>query len=310
MGQLYLVAFLFGLLNLLFEVAYRAYLPALIPRSQLVEGNSKLELSRAGSELIGPGVGGLLIRIATAPIALLVDAGTYLVSALFLRSIDAVEPKLDAGRTSSVWLDIREGLATITNQPVLRSLAGCAGTIGLFNSALETVLILYILRELDVGTGLLGLIFSIGGLGFLAGPVIMNRISEQVSPRAALIVGILVVGFSDLLIPLAGGPRFVVITVLIVAQFFFGVGFTTFSIVRVSTQQAVTPNEFQGRTHATMAVLLGSGALIGGLIGGAIAEVIGVRMTLVIAAIGELAAALWVLGVPAETPAGEASARN
>lgn len=305
MGQLYLVAFLFGLLNLLFEVAYRAYLPALIPRSQLVEGNSKLELSRAGSELIGPGVGGLLIRIVTAPIALLVDTCTYLVSALFLRSIDAVEPKLEDGRASSLWLDIREGLATITRRPVLRSLAGCAGTIEFFNSALEAILILYILDQLDIGPGLLGLIFSIGGLGFLAGPVIVSRLDGRVSPRVALVVGILVLGISDLLIPLAGGPHFVVIAILIVAQFFFGVGVSTFSIVRVSTQQAGTPDEFQGRTHATMAVLLGSGALIGGLLGGAIAEGIGVRGTLAVAAIGELTASLWILRFPTETTANE-----
>lgn len=301
MSQLYLVAFLFGLLNLVFEVAYRAYLPALVPRSQLVEGNSKLELSRAGSELVGPGIGGLLIRIATAPFALIIDAGTYLISAVFLHLIGSSEPTPHHDESSTLRSDIRDGLSTIFQHPALRSLVGCAGIIGLFNSALEAIFILYILRQLDIGPGLLGLIFSIGGMGFLAGPVIIGRLGGRVSQRTLLVAGILIVGFSDLLVPLAGGPRPLVIAMLVTAQFLFGVGFTTFSIVRISVQQAATPDELQGRTHATMAVLLGSGALIGGLLGGAIAELIGVRLTLVFAAIGELGAALWILRFPTES---------
>ena len=293
--QLYIVAFCFGLLNLLFEVAYRAFLPSLVSRSQLVEGNSKLELSRAASELIGPGLGGLLIRIVSAPFALIVDAASYLVSAAFLQRIRVEDRIVDERRQSTLRADIHEGLIAIYRHPTLRAIAGCVWTIGVFNCALEAILILYIVSELDIGAGLLGLIFSAGGVGFLLGPFLVARLDRYVSARSMLVVGILVIGAGDLLVPLASGSRLAVVLTLVAGQFIFGVGVTTFSIVRISVQQAVTPDNLQGRTHATMTVLIGGATLAGGVAGGAVAELVGLRLTLGIAVAGELLSVLWFL---------------
>ena len=99
-GQLYMVGFVVGALTVAFDVAYQSYLPALIGRGQLVEGNSKLELSRSAAQIGGPGLGGILVSALTAPYAVAVDAASYVASAIFLQRIRTVEPPPTAGRNA------------------------------------------------------------------------------------------------------------------------------------------------------------------------------------------------------------------
>jgi MFS family permease len=298
---LYIVTFLEGILVLFFNVAHRSFLSSLVEREQLVEANSKLELSNSVTEIVGPGVAGGLVQLVTAPIAIAVDAISFLISALFLGLIRTPEPapKLSDQR-QNVWREVDEGLRLVFSNSLLRAIAGCIGTVGLFNSVLETVFILYLTGELGIGPGLLGLIFASGSVGFLIGALLPEWVTRRFGLGSGIIGGLLLTGLSDLLIPLVDGSVAVVVVtmILVAAQFFFGLGLTIFNIGQVSLCQAITPGHLQGRMNATMRFLSWGIVPLGGLLGGGLGEMIGLRSTLLLAALGEIFAVLWLLLSP------------
>jgi MFS family permease len=298
---LYVVAFVVGTLTLFFDVAHRSFLPSLIGSQQLVEGNSKLELSGSVAEILGPGVAGGLVQLVSAPIAIAVDVASFLISALFLGAIRTPEPApRPSGEQQNVGGQIREGLTLVFGDRLLRAIAGCIGTVSLFNSVLEAVFILYVTRELGLGPGLLGLIFSSGSVGLLLGTFLPGWLARRLGLGSGIIGGLLLVGLSDLLIPLLN-PSMAVVTiapVLVVAQFFFGLGMVVFSIGQVSLRQTITPDHLQGRMNATMSFVAWGVVPLGGLLGGVLGETTGLRQTLFLAAGGELLAVLWLLLSP------------
>ncbi|MDQ6601536.1 MAG: MFS transporter, partial [Chloroflexota bacterium] len=165
--DLYVIAFLVGILTLFFEVAYQSFLPAVVGRAQLVDGNSKLETTRSAAQIAGPGAAGALVQLVTAPVAIAVDAASFLVSVLFLGLIRTPEPS--PARTMArrrVWAELNEGLRAVLDDPILRATMGSAGTVNMFGSLLFAVFVLYALR-LGIGAGLLGVIFAVGNLGYL-----------------------------------------------------------------------------------------------------------------------------------------------
>jgi hypothetical protein len=157
MGHLYAVAFAVGALTVLFDVAYQSYLPSLVKREQLVEGNSKLQASASAARVGGPGLGGLLVQLVGAPRALLLDAGSYVVSAASLLAIRNREPapaaEGDGQPRTRLRQEIGEGLAVTYRNPVLRSLAGLAATYNLFSQVIDALLVLYATRELGLSAG-------------------------------------------------------------------------------------------------------------------------------------------------------------
>lgn len=298
---LYIVVFLMGTLGLFFNVAHRSFLPSLVEREQLVEGNSKLEMSSSVAEIVGPGLAGGLVQLVTAPVAIAVDAISFLISALCLGLIRTPEPApKSSDQRQNVWREVVEGLRLVSGNRLLRAIAGCIGTLGLFNSALEAVFILYVTRELRIGPGLLGLIFAIGSVGFLLGSLLSGWVTRRFGLGSGIIGGLLLVGLSDLLIPLVDGSRvaLVIMSVLMTAQFFFGLGLTIFNIGQVSLRQAITSDHLQGRMNATMSFIAWGIVPFGGLLGGGLGETIGLRPTLLLAALGEILAVLWLLLSP------------
>jgi MFS family permease len=198
----------------------------------------------------------------------------------------------------SIWREAIEGVRLVVGHPLLRPLAGCVGMVSLFNSVLETVVILYLTRELGIGPGLLGLIFASGSVGFVVGALLPERAAQRFGLGPAIIGGLLIAALGDLLVPLAGGPVVVVVVILIVAEFFFGLGLTIYEVGQASLRQAVTPDHLQGRMNATMQVVALGTVPLGGLLGGALGEIIGLRMTLIVAALGEMLALAWLLFSP------------
>jgi len=202
-----LIVLVSGVGSLLFDVAYQAFLPSVVERHRLVEGNSKLELSRTASELIGPGVAGNLIQILGAPLTLLFNALLYVVSALALwrirvrEHIDCLEQERGAG----MWRRIQAGLGVVWQTATLRAVVGARGVLNLFNAMLEAVFVLYVVRVLDVGPATLGLVFSIGGLGFLVGALLPSLVNRRLGLGVTTAVALVMVGGSDLLVPLAEG---------------------------------------------------------------------------------------------------------
>ena len=299
MPLLYAVVLAIGLLNLFFDVAYQAFLPTIVPRERLVEGNGKLELSRTAAEVAGPGLAGGLVQLLTAPVALLLDACSYVASGLLIAWIKVAESLPDrASRPTRLLDEIREGLGVVLGDPRLRALLGGRGIFMFFNEMLEAVFVLYIARSLGVGPALLGAIFAVGGAGFVVGALLPERVAHRIGVGPALAGAVAIVGLSDLLVPLAEGSRWVVVPLLTVAQFFFGIGLTVFNVNQVSLRQAIVPDRLRGRAGGTTRFLTSALVPLGALLGGLLGEVIGLRETLTLAAIGELLAALWLWRSP------------
>ena len=294
-GFLYAVVLLTGALSLFFDLAYQAYLPTLVPRERLVDGNAKMKLSRTAAEIVGPGLAGGLIQLLTAPIAIALDAGSYLVSALFIARIRTPEPA-PARQDGAVrmWPEIREGLGVVFGDARLRSLVVGRGIVALFNAMLEAVFVLYITRVLGLGPALIGIIFAVGSVGFLIGALLPERLSSRIGLGPAMAGGVTLVALSDLVVPLATGSHAIVVPLLVLAQFFFGLGLTVFNVNQVSLRQAIVPDALRGRAGAVVRVILAGMVPLGAVLGGALGETIGVRETLLLAAAGELGAAMWL----------------
>lgn len=293
--HLYLIIFLVGIFSVFFDVADHSYLPTLVDRSQLTEGNGKLQMSRAVARLAGPGAAGWLVRVLSAPLALLVDAITYLISAAFVWAIRTPEPSPALkGSRASVFHEIREGIGTVLGNPVLRPLAGCTATINLFLFIIRAVLILYATRSLGIGPGLLGLIFTIGSIGAVAGSPLAVPIAARLGVGNTLLISTVISSAGMLLIPLASGPLAVTVPMLATAQILGAFGGTVYNINQISLRQAITPEHLLGRMNATMRVIVWGTIPLGGLLGGILGETLGLRTTLLLGAVGGLSAGLWV----------------
>lgn len=292
---LYLIAFLTGALALISSVAHQAVLPLVVERKDLVDANSKMALMSTVAEVTGPTIAGVLVRLLTAPIALLADAMSFLGSALLLSRLRVKEltPSSPDPRRR-IWRDISEGMQMAIGESRLRALIGSRALLNFFNAMLETVFILYIIRELNIGVAMLGIIFSIGSIGFLVGALLPDRMARRLGVGPTMVVGIAVVAVSDLIVPFAGGTSVVVIVLLMIAQFFFGLGLTVFNVHQASLRQALVPLEYLGRVGATIRVLADGLTPLGALLGGVMGAAFGLRETLILAALGELLAAVWL----------------
>ena len=290
------VAFCVGTLNVLFEVSYQSYLPALVRRDQLVDGNSKLETSRAGAQIAGPGLAGGLIHLLGAPVAVVLDAASFLVSGLLLGRIEREEPRPERGdEPGSVAREIREGLGYIWKHPLLRPIAGCTGTANFFGGMGVALLVLFATTELGLSAGALGIIFAAGSLGFLAGALVAGRVAGVLGVGRTIIVSTIVAAGGVSAIACAGGPTAVVWGVLLAATATTGGGAAVYNITQVSLRQTITPDRMLGRMNATMRFLVWGTLPLGNLAGGLLGDTIGLRATFGVAGIGSLLATLWPL---------------
>ncbi|OGO28314.1 MAG: hypothetical protein A2136_02520 [Chloroflexi bacterium RBG_16_54_11] len=301
---LYVVSFLVGALSLFFNIAYRSYLPGLVRKEELVRANSRLELSNSVAEIIGPGAAGGLVQLIGAPLAIAADAISFLISAFSINLIRTPEPTIKPpGTGTNIAEEIKAGLKLVFGEYELRSLAGCITSLSLFNAMFEAVQILFLTRQLSLNAVWLGFIFAFGSVGFLLGALVVDRLTIRIGLGRSLILGVLVTGMSDLLTPLAGtiGHFGLVVGMLVLGQFFFGMGLTTFQIGQFSLRQSVTPSNLLGRMNATLSMLTWGIVPLGGLLGGVLGEIIGLSPTLALAALGEILAVLWLLFSPIRT---------
>ncbi|HET9014019.1 MAG TPA: MFS transporter [Thermomicrobiaceae bacterium] len=296
---LYLVALVGGALTLVFDVAYQAFLPALLEREQLLEGNGKLELTRTAAALVGPALGGWLVGLLGGPLAVAVDAASYLVSAALVGRLRVRErslgPRSPLGR---IWHEIGEGVGIVLGDGRLRAVLGTRAVLSLFNAMLEAVVVLYLVRSLGLGPVLIGVVFSVGSAGFLLGALFADRVARRLGIGRSTVGGILVLGCGDLLVPLAHGPAPVAVPTVVAAELLFGLGLTVVNVNQASVRQALVPGSAQGRASATVRVVTSAAVPLGALLGGGLGGVLGLRPTLVVAALGELLAAGWVLASP------------
>ncbi|MET0938161.1 MAG: MFS transporter [Gaiellaceae bacterium] len=302
MGQVYVVAFLVGFCTVFFDVAYQSYLPSLVEREQIIDGNSKLEISRAAAQVGGPGLGGALVQIFTAPYAVLIDAISFLGSALFLLRIKKPEDRPVAekaadGSKPSLWAELKEGLHFVFGIPNLRAQAGCTATLNFFGSVAFSIYLVFAVRTLRLSAGVIGIVFSIGSVGPLLAALTSTRISGRFGIGPATIVMAALFGPATLLVafaPTSNGA----IPFLVVAGIVSGFASVAYNIIQVSYRQAICPPRLQGRMNSVMRFMVWGTIPLGTLLGGALATWIGLRETILVGAIGGGLAVLWIVFSP------------
>jgi MFS family permease len=297
--QLYIVLALTGILTVFFNVAYEAYLPSLVERENIVEGNTKLALSSAAAEVAGPGLAGVLIQAVTAPIAILLDALSFLLSVLTLAVIRKPEPPpAPAGVRKPIGHEVAEGMRAIWGNKLLRAFILSGGTRSFFGNFYGALYGLYAIRELGMGPAALGLTIATGGVGDLIGALVAGRLVRRYGLGPTLIGTFALSSSAGFLIPLAGGPVLLAVMLLMAAQLVGDMLRTVYTINEVSVRQTITPDRLLGRTNASMQLSEAGVGPLGALAGGVLGEMIGLRATLALAAIGSLAACLWLLFSP------------
>ncbi len=293
--QLYAVALLVSVLTVFFDVAYQAYLPSLVDRDDLVEGNSKLQASSSIAEVAGFSLAGVLVQALTAPIAVLVDALTFLVSAVSLAAIRSPESVLTTQRErQGTWKEIEEGVQLALRSATVRAVAGAVATRSFFGGVVGALFMLFLTRELVIDPAVMGVIFGLGGISSFLGALVAERITKRWDLGPTLLGTVLVSGGATFFIPLAGGPYPLVLLCLSAQQLIGDWAATVHDIDRVSLLQAITPGPLQGRMHASMRLVEWGGNLAGLLLGGVVGDTIGLRPTLLLAATGLTLSALWL----------------
>jgi MFS family permease len=302
--QVYVVAFLAGTLEVFFDVAYQSYLPSIVERDELVEGNSKLELSRAGSSVAGPTVAGFLIQLISAPFAIAFDALSYLGAALFVGLIrrpeaEPVPHDPATGKPPSMWQEARAGLGYVATNRYLRSIAACTGTFNLFGNISGAVLILYFVKA-DVGLGLtagaIGVILALGNIGVLLGALGGGRMAKAIGVGPTIITSAMIGGVAAFAIPLA--PKNDPFWFLVIGGVIAGFATVVYNVNQVGLRQAITPDRMLGRMNATMRLIVWGTIPVGALIGGILGTVFGLYPVLWVAAVGESLAFVPVLFSP------------
>jgi MFS family permease len=294
LGHLYAVAFATGVFTVFFDNASSAYLPSLIERQLLVDGNSKLELSRSGAQIAGPGLAGALIELMSAPVALVADALSFLASGALIARIRrparvaAERPK--GLRIGALGREVVEGARYLFRHPYLRAIALTTTTANFFRSALVAVLLVYLVREADASAGAIGLAFAVGNVGFLTAVLVVPAVTRRFGLGRTMRMAVSAFGPAAALVAVAPARWAVIAAAVMVFVDSFGIGLH--GVNQVSLRQAVTPERMRGRVAATLRLGMFGTMPLGTLLGGALGTFAGLRAALCVAAAGMFLAAV------------------
>ncbi|MBI2761678.1 MAG: MFS transporter [Chloroflexi bacterium] len=298
-AQIYVVSFLAGILTVFFDVAYLAVLPSLVKRQQVVEANSKLQVTVSVSQLAGPGAAGSLTQAVSAPVAVAADALSFVASALFLTWLRVAElPRRVATERRNIWAEIGEGLRVVTANPLLRAGAACTATINLFHNMNSAVVVLYLTREGNISPGLLGVIYTVASSGLLLGSLLVGRITKRLGLGTTLSISAFLFAVYWLVVPADAGGTAPEIVLLTLGMFLGSFGAPIFNINLVSLRQVITPDHLLGRVNATMRFLVWGVIPLGSVLGGVLGSTIGLRPTLTLGSVGLIPAFLWIFLSP------------
>jgi MFS family permease len=294
--QLYAVAFVVGVGTVFFDVAYQSYLPALVGRDQIVEGNSKLEVSRAGANIGGPGLAGGLVAVLTAPIAILADAISFLVSAVLLGVIKKTEEAPPREERRSLKAELGEGLRYVLTHRYQRGMVASVALANFFFQVVFSILLVYAVRELGLSAGTIGVVLAVGNLGTLAAALTARRISDRFGVGRTIVLAAVLFCPGSLLIALA--PKALAIPFITASMLIIGFGGILYNVTAISLIQAITPDRILGRANASRRFIVWGVIPFGGLAGGALGSAIGLRETMVIGALGGVLAIVPILLSP------------
>jgi MFS family permease len=287
-----------GVATVFFDVSYQSIVPSLVRPSQIAEANGKLQSSYEIANITGPGIGGWLVGAITAPLAVLATAATYVVSAVALAFTRDHEERREREDREPILREIWEGLHFVFSEKLLRRIVGTTGVSNFFSTVSQTLIPVFLLRELGFSPATVGLIFSLGAIGGLLGAMTTPHIVRWIGEARAIPVS--AIGFSiiGLLVPVAAVAPALAFP-LLVAQAFVG-SFTVllYNITQVTFRQRITPPRLLGRMNASVRFVVWGVMPIAALLAGALGTWLGVVPTMWIGAIGQLLAAGFVVFAP------------
>ncbi len=290
MTQLYVVILAYSALDLFFDVAYRSYLPSLVAAEDLLDANSKLTASAGVAEAGGFALSGWLVEWLTAPFAILVDAISFLASALAIALIRKPEPMpAPRARDASALRDIAAGARLIFSDGRLRAFGVIAVVGGFANSLVATLYMLFVVNGLGFRPGVLGVIFAVGGASSLFGALAARRAADTLGTGMAMVAGLAIEGVAYMLLPVARGAGVGSVGLLVAQQLIGDSAATVYFVNAVSLIQTITPKPMLGRVNASLRFVSLGSVLIGQLVAGFAGGMIGLRPTIAMGAAG-----LWV----------------
>ena len=295
MALLYIVGFLIGLFTVIGWPAYQVLMTERVGRENLVEANAKIGVADSAAQLVGPGLAGALIEWLTAPIAILLDAVSFFLSAWMLRGIPPRESDLPKAMPRSVMREIREGLTVVWQNRTLRALVWAIGAWQVFRHAFIAIVVLFATRELGFSAGHVGVLFMVAGLGSLAAAGVVAPFNRRFGMGPTMLGGIAGTGISWLVIGAATGSYWLASILFGAGLFLLDLSAMIFFINYLSLRQAVTPDRLLGRVTATMICLTVATAPLGGLAGGWVGDHFGLRAPMLLAGVGALLLAPLVI---------------
>ncbi|GAA2802935.1 MFS transporter [Nonomuraea dietziae] len=292
------VALVIGTAGVVFKAANFPHLAAVVPAGQRTEAMAGFHASYSVASIAGPGLAGALVQMLTAPLAVLMEALSFLASALMLRAIrthDDHEPS----RSRGMWRDIVEGLRVSLTQPVLRAILGAGVTLNFFAMAYIAIAILYMLQVLHLPQGVIGALTAVSGVGGLIGAWATTRLVKRYGEDRVMVYAILLFPVDMLTVGLVRGPLWVTIPIMATTGLLIGATVIAFATCMNVVAMREAPAEVMGRVNATMTFAIQGVLALGGLFGGLLAEVVGLRaVVLVCAAAGTSLAIFWIWGSP------------
>jgi len=291
LAQLYIAGFVTGTLTVFFDVSYQSYLPSIVDRSRLVDGNAKLEITRSGAQVTGPGIGGLLVHAITAPYTMIADALSYLWSASFLFAIRGQEevPERDAD-SPSMLRELIAGIRYLVGHRYWRPISMSTATFNFFSNVAFAIFVVYMVRRLHMSALAIGLTFSLSSAGGLAAAFFAQKIGTALGIGRTILLGSVVGGLPLVVIPLA--PASFPIPFLVAAFVFVEFGIVIYNVSGISLTQALVPERLLGRVNASRRFIVWGTIPLGSLVSGALATWIGLRPTLFVGTIGCMLATL------------------
>lgn len=294
--RLMMAAFAAGFMRVFFMIAYRSYLPAIVPPEQLTGANARLTVSASAAEIGGPGLGGVLVQYLGGPYTLVVDAASYLASALGFTAVRQREKPVPRD-PAPLRRQVADGFRFTFTSPYLRAFLGEAASYNLFWQVVQAILVLFAVRELEMSPSTLGLVLSGGAIGALLGAVSTKRIADRIGLGRTLIAAAVIGDLGPLLLPAAFKGSWA-ITLFAIAFFVQGFGATACNVHAISIRQIITPARLLGRTNAAYLFVALGVKPIGALIGGWLGDHIGLRGALLVGTLGLLSTSLFIIFSP------------
>jgi MFS family permease len=297
--HLYVVAVIIGAATVFFDVSYQSYIPILVTSGQVGQANSTLEATSQVSRVAGPGLAGALLTVVTAPVLLIADAVSYLVSAIMLGRIRDGEPPADRAQRQPLAREIKEGVRFVWSQPLIRSIAGTTASANFFATLPGTLLPLYVLRDLHLGAAGLGIIYSFGAAGGLLGALATPHLSRWVGEGRVITLSAILSAAALALMPLAAlVPAPASLVVLVVAEVLISFAVLVYNITQVTLRQRLCPPRLLGRMNASIRFVVWGVMPIASLASGALGGTIGIVPTMWIGVVGSLLGTAFVLFSP------------